>query len=87
LKYYPLFLDISRRKCIVVGGGPVAGRKVSRLLSSGAVVEVVAKKLTPPLQEMSRAGIIVHRETDYDRALLAGLLRSLADVEMEVRRR
>ena len=72
LKYYPLFLDISRRKCVVVGGGRVAERKVSRLLSSGANVEVIAKKLTPLLLEMSREGKIVHRDLDYHRALLSG---------------
>ncbi|MEK6654713.1 MAG: NAD(P)-dependent oxidoreductase, partial [Thermodesulfobacteriota bacterium] len=47
MRYYPLFLDISRRKCVVVGGGSVAERKVGRLLACGARVEVVDRCLTP----------------------------------------
>ncbi len=43
MRYYPLFLDISRRLCVVVGGGNVAERKVERLLACGARVEVVGK--------------------------------------------
>ena len=31
MRYYPLFLDIARRRCVVVGGGSVAERKVARL--------------------------------------------------------
>ena len=36
LKYYPIFWDISGKKCVVVGGGDVAARKVVRLLDCGA---------------------------------------------------
>ncbi len=54
MRYYPLFLDISRRLCVVVGGGNVAERKVERLLACGARVEVVGKTLTPMLAALAR---------------------------------
>ena len=56
VRYYPLFLDISRRLCVVVGGGNVAERKVERLLACGACVEVVGKRLTPTLAALARGG-------------------------------
>lgn len=39
---YPVSLVVSGRKCLVVGGGPVAARKVEGLLNCGAEVTVVA---------------------------------------------
>ncbi len=72
MKYYPLFLDISRRLCIVIGGGNVAERKVERLLACGACVEVIGKRLTPTLATLAGEGRIVHRDTDYEESLIHG---------------
>jgi precorrin-2 dehydrogenase/sirohydrochlorin ferrochelatase len=72
MRYYPLFLDISRRRCVVVGGGKVAERKIKRLLACGARVEVVGKILTPALAALKENGWIVHHETDYEEALIRG---------------
>jgi siroheme synthase-like protein len=41
-EYYPILLNIQRKKCIVVGGGEVALRKVRTLLEAGAAVLVIA---------------------------------------------
>jgi precorrin-2 dehydrogenase/sirohydrochlorin ferrochelatase len=72
VRHYPLFLDISRRKCVVIGGGNVSERKVARLLACGARVEVVGKALTPKLAELKVRGIIVHHEADYDEDQING---------------
>jgi precorrin-2 dehydrogenase/sirohydrochlorin ferrochelatase len=72
VRYYPLCLDISGKRCVVVGGGAVAERKVERLLSCGARVEVVAKALTPILAAWKREGRIVHRDADYEESCLSG---------------
>jgi len=70
VKYYPLFLDITDKKCVVIGGGDVAERKVERLLDFGASVSVVGKKLTPGLKAMKKAGRINHMVADYDRSFI-----------------
>lgn len=72
LKYYPICWDISGKRCVVIGGGKVAERKVERLLSCGARVEVVGKALTPALAEWKGEGRIVHREADFAEEHLAG---------------
>ena len=38
MDYYPLFLKIEDRTCVVVGGGAVAARKVAMLRRAGASV-------------------------------------------------
>ncbi|MEK7841407.1 MAG: NAD(P)-dependent oxidoreductase, partial [Deltaproteobacteria bacterium] len=45
MRYYPIFLDVNDKPCIVVGGGSVAERKISSLLNAGAKVLVISPKL------------------------------------------
>ena len=49
--YYPIFLNIRGRKCVVVGGGQVALRKANALLKHGANVEVIS---ADPCQELGK---------------------------------
>ena len=58
---YPLFpvgLVLAGRRCLVVGGGPVAARKVSALLSCGAVVTIVAPEVHEAIRALSDDGSI-----------------------------
>lgn len=72
MRYYPLFLDIARRRCVVVGGGSVAERKIERLLACGARVEVIGKDLTAALAALKEEGRIVHHTSDYEEPLIRG---------------
>jgi len=45
--YYAAFLDLRGKRCLVVGGGTVAQRKVAGLLDAGAIVTVVAPNIVP----------------------------------------
>ncbi|MFA4916297.1 MAG: bifunctional precorrin-2 dehydrogenase/sirohydrochlorin ferrochelatase [Syntrophales bacterium] len=70
MRYYPVCLDVRGKKCVVIGGGDVAERKVKRLLECGAKVVVVGKMLTPVLKEMVREDRIAHIDADYDEAYI-----------------
>jgi precorrin-2 dehydrogenase/sirohydrochlorin ferrochelatase len=48
---FPVVLDLRGERVLVVGGGPVAARKVAGLLRAGAVVTVVAPDAVPELAE------------------------------------
>ncbi|MGH3491267.1 MAG: uroporphyrinogen-III C-methyltransferase [Actinopolymorphaceae bacterium] len=50
---YPLMLDLSGRRAVVVGGGPVAARRVRGLLDADAEVVVVAPELCEDLAVLS----------------------------------
>ena len=54
--YYPVSLNISGRKCVVVGGGQVALRKAKALLEHGADVEVISPDLCPELIQLAGSG-------------------------------
>lgn len=56
--FYPVALRLAGRSCLVVGGGPVAARKVAGLVACGARVTVVAPEVGP---EVEAAGATVER--------------------------
>lgn len=62
MNYYPIFLDLRQRTCLVVGGGSVATRKISLLLRAQAQVWVVAPQLNHELQALAEAGQIQHQQ-------------------------
>jgi precorrin-2 dehydrogenase/sirohydrochlorin ferrochelatase len=72
LKYYPVFLDIREKKCVVVGGGEVAARKAERLLDCGAKVLVISPKLSPELAELKEKNVISHLASEYKGDLING---------------
>lgn len=49
---YPVNLILDGRRCLVVGGGRVAARKVEGLRACGARVGVVAPEVDPALREL-----------------------------------
>ena len=62
--YYPILLNIHGKKCLVVGGGKVALRKVQTVLEHGADVEVIAPTLCPELNQLAKdKAIRAHQRT------------------------
>ena len=49
---YPLHLDLSGRRVLVVGAGPVALRRIRALQEAGADVHVVAPEVSPDLPDV-----------------------------------
>jgi len=70
MQYYPIYLNVANRRCVVVGGGDVAERKVQRLLECGARVVVIGRALTPALEIMIKDGLIDRIDGDYNEAHL-----------------
>jgi len=56
--YYPLFLNLKGKNCLVVGGGGVALRKVNNLLDYGASVTVISPTFCAGLKQLAEAQII-----------------------------
>lgn len=63
--YYPVFLDLEGRLCVVIGGGAIAEGKIAGLLEAGARLVVVAPALTPALAELDRKGRFERRDRTY----------------------
>lgn len=72
MKQYPVNLDVERRKCVVVGGGNVAEKKVLGLLECGADVSVISPHLVANLKELSDKRVIKYLKRAYKPGDLKG---------------
>jgi precorrin-2 dehydrogenase/sirohydrochlorin ferrochelatase len=70
--YYPVLLDLQGRRCIVVGGGPVAEGKVKALLEAEAEITVISPEVTEALQALADEGKIALLVRRYRPGDLAG---------------
>jgi precorrin-2 dehydrogenase / sirohydrochlorin ferrochelatase len=71
-RFYPILVDLQGKNALVVGGGKVAQRKIETLLEHGACVQVVARELTPGLEQLRGAGKIRFLGGEFSEALLKG---------------
>ena len=70
MDYFPLFAKLDDKRCLVVGGGTVAGRKVRALRNSGARVTVNAPDLNDELSALASAGDIEHYASTFEPELI-----------------
>jgi precorrin-2 dehydrogenase/sirohydrochlorin ferrochelatase len=72
MKYYPIFLDVQDRDCLVVGGGTVGTRKAMGLYRSGARVRVISQQFSPELETISGISRVCkpYEPSDLARAFL-----------------
>jgi len=79
-KYYPIFLNIQDKKCLVVGGGNVAWRKVCSLKEAGAKVTVVSPEFCSELENETGFERIQQK---YEEGFLNGVLVVVASTNDE----
>jgi hydroxymethylbilane synthase len=75
---YPVALSARGRRALVVGGGPVAERKIHGLLSAEAAIVVVSPTLTPPLTSLAEVGAIAWEPRRFEAADLDGAFLAFA---------
>jgi siroheme synthase-like protein len=72
MSYFPIYLDMSRRRCLVIGGGAVAERKIAALLETGAEVTVLAPDVTDVVTGLSKQNAIRFTARCYEAGDLDG---------------
>ncbi len=87
--YFPICLDISNRKCVLVGGGAVAERKALSLLAHGARLKVISPELTSGLLDLEKQGRLEwvkrsYREGDLSAAFLVIAATDDPDVQKRI---
>jgi siroheme synthase-like protein len=65
--YYPIFLRLQGKNCVVIGGGNVALRKVKGLLECGAKVTLISPKPHPEIVKLSKRRAIHLIQRDYEK--------------------
>lgn len=91
MNLYPIALRLEGRRCVVIGGGKVAARKVETLLASGAEILVISPKADTSIVDARNAQRLrlqnrPFREGDLDRAFLAIAATGSPQVNRDVAR-
>ncbi|PSW10495.1 uroporphyrinogen-III C-methyltransferase [Photobacterium sanctipauli] len=78
MEYLPIFADLKRRPCLVVGGGDIAWRKAKMLLSAGADVRVIADELSPDFQYAIETKQVAYIGGEFSPEHLNGIFLAIA---------
>ena len=89
MNFFPAFLDITAKQCLVVGGGEVAARKTALLVNCGAHVTVIAPELSAGFNEFKQNPRIIHQPQPFtaahlDQAVLVIVATENLDLSQEV---
>lgn len=76
--YYPVYLNLKGRRCVIVGGGTVAEGKIARLLESGADICVVSPDATPGIRRFVADGAVRWEQREYRPGDLEGAFIAIA---------
>jgi precorrin-2 dehydrogenase/sirohydrochlorin ferrochelatase len=69
---YPMNMEMAGRRCLILGGGPVALRKAKDLVRAEAIVDIVAPEIELELQIMVEAGVLSWEKGIYRPSILGG---------------
>lgn len=78
MRTHAVFLRLDGRRCVVVGGDPIAEGKALDCAAAGARVTVVAPEIGPGLAERHAAGVLAWEARDYRDGDLAGAMLAYA---------
>jgi precorrin-2 dehydrogenase/sirohydrochlorin ferrochelatase len=89
MPYYPIHVDLKGRKCLVIGGGKVAERKVRSLIVCKAEVSVVSPKITTGLKKLMEKERFLYlqkkyEESDLDQAFLVIAATDQSEVNQQI---
>ncbi len=64
-KWFPILINIEGKKCVVIGGGSVAERKIKKLLEYGGCVTVISPEITANIKKLFEKGKIDYLNKEY----------------------
>ena len=82
-QYYPVYLDLRGRLCVIIGGGEVAERKIQNLLECGATLTVVSPDATTTIQDRAARGELKWEARQYGDGDLKGAFLAIAATDRE----
>ncbi len=79
----PIFVQLTDKPCLVVGGGTVAARKVHLLQRTGAAITVLAPSVTAALQEQIDRGLVTYFSQEYNNSFVQDFWLTIAATDDE----
>ncbi|MDA1348427.1 MAG: bifunctional precorrin-2 dehydrogenase/sirohydrochlorin ferrochelatase [Chloroflexi bacterium] len=76
--YYPVFIDVKDRPCVVIGGGNIGEEKVHKLLDCDAKVVVISPEVNKGVQELVDGERVTWHRREYQDGDLEGSFIAIA---------
>ena len=76
--YYPTFLNLAGKKCVILGGGAIAQGKIAGLRDAGAVITLISPDATVGIQRAVQNGQVQWLEREYQPGDLEGAFIAVA---------
>ncbi len=78
MAYFPLYIDLKKRRCLVIGGGQVAWRKIQTLLQFEAEIVVISAAVVPEIQQLHDLRKLTYWKKSYQNGDLSGFFLVIA---------
>lgn len=79
---YPLHVNLEGKRCVIIGAGKVAERKIEILRKHGAVIRLVAPQATPRLRALAESGDLTWMRNLYHAGHLEGAFLVIAATDL-----
>ncbi len=76
---YPIFLDLTEKKCVVAGEGPEIAAKIQALIAAYAKVVYVNRRADVEIEQLATAGLIAWEPRDFEPQDLDGCFLVITD--------
>lgn len=70
--YFPMFVDLTEKRVVVVGAGTIAKRRIRTLIAFTEHLTVIAPEVNRELLDMAKAGLLTIRKKQYEREDIFG---------------
>lgn len=79
--YFPMFVDISEKQILVIGGGKIAGRRIKTLLMFAQYITVVAPQIDETIRALAQRDeiVVIEREWQEEDVKNADIVLTVTD--------
>ena len=77
-EYYPAYLNLAGKRCVIIGGGTVAQGKITALRDAGAQITVISPDATAGIQRAAQRGHVEWLPRKYQAGDLVGAFIAVA---------
>jgi precorrin-2 dehydrogenase / sirohydrochlorin ferrochelatase len=65
MDYYPVNLNLTGKKAVIIGGGRIAERKIAGLLDTGAEITIISPEITPGILEFTKLNKVIWVQKEF----------------------
>ena len=77
-EYYPVYLNLAGKRCVILGGGTIAQGKLAALRDAGASITVISPQSTEGIKRAAQRGHITLLQREYEPGDLDGAFIAVA---------